>query len=217
MGRLRMRAGRWNSRTKPGPGVRSPPADPLASAKAAHLRNASPEGPGISPERRGKGFCYIGPDLKPVRDEATLQRIRSLVIPLAWRNVWICPIADGHIQTVGRDGKDRKQYRFHPRSREVRDETKFHLMLAFGAASQDSRTNLQSSRQRRIRADERVIRTDDAARSACQCAQRKCGTSVSMARAKSPGKISRPRIFHLAWNRSHGAATRSVWPGGSGE
>jgi DNA topoisomerase I len=126
-------AGR-NSKTRSGLYVRPLASDPLASAKAAHLRYVAAEGPGISRKRRGKGFCYIGPDLKPVCDGATLQRIRSLVIPPAWRNVWICPTADGHIQAVGRDAKGRKQYRYHPRYREVRDETKFDRMLAFGTA-----------------------------------------------------------------------------------
>jgi len=109
------------------------PADPLASAKAAHLRYVTGEGPGISRKRRGKGFYYVGPGSKPVRDEATLQRIRSLVIPPAWENVWICPSENGHIQAIGRDARGRKQYRYHPRYREVRDENKFGRLLAFGA------------------------------------------------------------------------------------
>jgi DNA topoisomerase-1 len=69
-----------------------------------------------------------------VRDKATLARIRSLVIPPAWANVWICPTANGHIQAVGRDARGRKQYRYHPRYREVRDEVKYGRLLAFGAA-----------------------------------------------------------------------------------
>src|SRR5579872_2871376 len=109
-------------------------SDPLTSAKAAHLRYVTGEGPGISRKRRGKGFHYVGPDSKPVRDKATLDRIRSLVIPPAWQNVWICPSANGHIQAVGRDAKRRKQYRYHPRYREVRDENKFGRMLAFESA-----------------------------------------------------------------------------------
>lgn len=106
----------------------------MASAKAAHLKYVAAEVPGISRQRRGKGFYYIGPDSKRARDKATLQRIRLLVIPPAWQNVWICPTADGHIQAVGRDAKGRKQYRYHTRYREVRDEAKFDRMLAFGAA-----------------------------------------------------------------------------------
>lgn len=115
-------------------GVSLVPADPLASAKAAHLRYVTGEGPGIIRKRRGRGFYYLGQDLKAVRDKATLQRIASLVIPPAWQNVWICPTENGHIQAVGRDAKGRKQYRYHPRYREVRDENKFGRLLAFGAA-----------------------------------------------------------------------------------
>jgi DNA topoisomerase I len=129
-----MRPQAGNSRTKPRPYVRIPSSDPLASAKAAHLRYVASEGPGISRQRRGKGFTYVGPDSRPVRDRRTLARIRSLAIPPAWQNLWICPTADGHIQAVGRDARGRKQYRYHPRYREVRDGTKFDRMLAFGAA-----------------------------------------------------------------------------------
>ncbi len=109
-------------------------ADPLGSAKAAHLRYVTGDGPGIVRKRQGKGFIYIGPDAKPVRDKATLERIRSLVIPPAWENVWICPTENGHIQAVGRDARGRKQYRYHARYREVRDEAKYGRLLAFGAA-----------------------------------------------------------------------------------
>ncbi len=109
-------------------------ADPLASAKAAGLRYVTGDGPGILRKRRGKSFYYVGPDSKPVRDKAALQRIRSLVIPPAWENVWICPLDSGLIQAIGRDARGRKQYRYHARYREIRDETKFGRMLAFGAA-----------------------------------------------------------------------------------
>jgi DNA topoisomerase-1 len=105
----------------------------LASAKAAGLRYVTGEGPGILRRRRGKGFSYVGVDAKPVRERSTLERIRSLVIPPAWTDVWICPFETGHIQAVGRDARGRKQYRYHPRYREVRDESKFGRMEAFGA------------------------------------------------------------------------------------
>lgn len=106
----------------------------MASAKAAHLRYVTGQGPGIVRKRRGKGFYYVGANSKPVRDLHTLNRIRSLGIPPAWSNVWICPFDKGHIQAVGRDARGRKQYRYHPRYREVRDATKYDRMLAFGAA-----------------------------------------------------------------------------------
>ncbi len=69
-----------------------------------------------------------------VRDAETLARIHGLVIPPAWTDVWICPIANGHLQATGHDARGRKQYRYHPRWREVRDEEKYGRMLAFGAA-----------------------------------------------------------------------------------
>jgi DNA topoisomerase I len=106
----------------------------VASAKSVGLRYVTGQGPGIIRKRRGKGFYYVGANAKPVRDKHTLKRIRSLVIPPAWSNVWICPFDNGHIQAVGRDARGRKQYRYHSRYREVRDATKYDRMLAFGAA-----------------------------------------------------------------------------------
>lgn len=108
--------------------------DPLTSAKVAHLRYVTGDAPGISRKRDGKNFFYVGPDSKRVRDRKTLDRIQSLVIPPAWESVWICPFENGHIQAVGRDARGRKQYRYHPHYREVRDSAKFDHMLAFGAA-----------------------------------------------------------------------------------
>lgn len=109
------------------------PADPLAAAKAAHLRYVTGDGPGITRRRKGQTFAYFDVNEKPVHDTAILERVRSLVIPPAWENVWICPTENGHIQAVGRDARGRKQYRYHARYRQVRDETKFDRMIAFGA------------------------------------------------------------------------------------
>lgn len=80
----------------------------------------------------GKSFRYMGPDRKPLRNPKELQRIRALAIPPAWKNVWICPSRNGHIQAVGWDARGRKQYRYHPLYRQVRDEAKFGRMIAFG-------------------------------------------------------------------------------------
>ena len=85
-------------------------------------------------KRAGKGFYYIDAEGKRVRDAETLARIKSLVIPPAWTGVWICPNPKGHLQATGRDARGRKQSRYHPRWREVRDETKYERMLIFGAA-----------------------------------------------------------------------------------
>ncbi len=108
--------------------------DPVQSAKIAGLRYVSDRKPGIQRLRRGKSFRYVDPEGKPLRDEETLKRIRSLVIPPAWNDVWVCPLSNGHLQATGRDARGRKQSRYHPRWREVRDETKYEHMLAFGDA-----------------------------------------------------------------------------------
>jgi DNA topoisomerase-1 len=108
--------------------------DPEESAREAGLRYVTDEMPGIARRRAGKGFTYIGPDGKTLRDEEQLKRIRSLAVPPAWTNVWICADPRGHIQATGRDDRGRKQYRYHPRWRRVRDETKYGRMIAFGEA-----------------------------------------------------------------------------------
>jgi len=105
------------------------------------------EGPGIRRIRTGSSFRYVDAKGKPVRDEATLKRIRSLVIPPAWENVWISPTANGHIQAVGRDAKGRKQYRYHPEYRKVRDSTKFSRMLAFSDALPKIRKQVEADLQ----------------------------------------------------------------------
>ena len=104
------------------------------SAKAAGLRYVSDAAPGIARNVRHGGFSYAGADGRPVRDAATLARIRSLAVPPAWTGVWICPRADGHLQASGRDARHRKQYRYHPRWREIRDETKYGRMAHFARA-----------------------------------------------------------------------------------
>jgi DNA topoisomerase-1 len=134
------------SDAEPGPSLHpmrrkqpSPPAilevitDPAESAKSAHLRYVTDARPGIRRLRRGKGFRYQNPDGSTVADRDTLARIKSLVIPPAWNDVWICAIANGHLQATGRDAKGRKQGRYHPRWRQVRDETKYERMLLFGS------------------------------------------------------------------------------------
>ncbi|MFC7539097.1 DNA topoisomerase IB [Siccirubricoccus deserti] len=103
--------------------------DAREAASEAGLRYVSDEAPGIGRRRVGKGFSYRQPQGGPVRDAATLRRIRALAIPPAWTQVWICPHPEGHIQATGRDQKGRKQYRYHPRWREVRDAAKYDHMV----------------------------------------------------------------------------------------
>ena len=85
--------------------------------------------PGIRRHRHGRGFTYIGPDGEVIRSRDALKRFRSLVIPPAWTDVWICPHEDGHLQVTARDGRGRKQYRYHPQFRQQRDGTKFERMF----------------------------------------------------------------------------------------
>jgi DNA topoisomerase-1 len=108
--------------------------DPQVSAKAAGLRYGTDASPGIRRRRVGKSFTYLDVDGTQLRDPQELQRIKSLGIPPAWTKVWICPMPHGHLQATGYDAKGRKQYRYHPRWRDVRDETKYGRMLAFGEA-----------------------------------------------------------------------------------
>jgi DNA topoisomerase-1 len=113
---------------------------PPQSAKLAGLRYVSDASPGIRRRRSGRGFSYRDAEDRLIRDRSVLRRIRALVIPPAWTDVWICPLPNGHIQATARDAKGRKQYRYHARWREVRDENKYDRMIAFGEALPALRT-----------------------------------------------------------------------------
>jgi DNA topoisomerase I len=104
---------------------------PEESAKEAGLRYTNDGRPGIRRVRRGSSFAYLTPEGRPLRDQAELQRIKALVIPPAWTDVWICPDPRGHLQASGRDARGRKQYRYHARWRQVRDETKYDRLIGF--------------------------------------------------------------------------------------
>jgi DNA topoisomerase-1 len=106
----------------------------LAAAKEAGLRYVSDQRPGYRRKSKGKHFEYFDTDEKPIRDEQRLLRIKRLAIPPAWTDVWICPSPNGHIQATGRDARGRKQYRYHERWREVRDENKFERLAQFAKA-----------------------------------------------------------------------------------
>jgi len=134
-------------------------ADPKASAQAAGLRYVMDTRPGIRRVRAGGGFRYTGPDGKTVRDKETLARIKSLVIPPAWVRVWICPVANGHLQATGRDARGRKQSRYHPRWREVRDGTKYERMKDFAAALPAIRARVKEDLGRQGLPREKVLAT----------------------------------------------------------
>jgi DNA topoisomerase-1 len=108
--------------------------DSILAAKAAGLRYVDDRMPGIRRKRSGSSFGYYSTDGTRIRDEAELSRIRRLAVPPAYDQVWICPIPNGHVQATGRDARGRKQYRYHPRWREVRDATKYHRAVEFAAA-----------------------------------------------------------------------------------
>src|SRR5437764_15315476 len=90
------------------------PISSIQSAQSAGLQYVTDDSPGIRRQRAGKGFRYLDAAGRQVRDPRELRRILSLVIPPAWRDVWICPLANGHIQATGRDERGRKQYKYHP-------------------------------------------------------------------------------------------------------
>lgn len=101
----------------------------MGSAAAAGLRYVTDAMPGIRRQRHGRGFTYTDPDGQIIRSREMINRFRSLVIPPAWTDVWICPQEDGHLQVTARDARGRKQYRYHPGFRQYRDGTKFERMF----------------------------------------------------------------------------------------
>lgn len=117
----------------PRAGVRITP-ESIEAAKSAGLRYVVDTAPGITRRAAGRGFVYRDSNGKTVSDEPTLRRIKRLAIPPAWREVWICPTENGHIQATGRDARGRKQYRYHADWQTTRDETKYERVVAFGEA-----------------------------------------------------------------------------------
>lgn len=106
----------------------------VETAKSAGLRYVSDAKPGFRRIGSNRVFRYLDTNGRVIRNADTLGRIKRLAIPPAWTDVWICPVAEGHLQAVGRDARGRKQYRYHPQWREARDETKYHRMAAFAKA-----------------------------------------------------------------------------------
>jgi DNA topoisomerase I len=144
-------------RRPPKPAAAPPP--PQESAAEAGLRYVSDTSPGIRRKRSGTGFTYVGQDGKRIADQKTVERIRKLAIPPAYTDVWICPSPNGHLQATGRDARGRKQYRYHPRWREVRDETKFGRMVAFSEVLPKIRAQVDADLARSGLPRERVLAT----------------------------------------------------------
>ena len=135
----------------------SPPALSRDAARKIGLRYVSDREPGIVRKPAGRYFRYLDPQGSRVNDTATLERIRSLVIPPAWTEVWICPREDGHLQAVGRDARRRKQYRYHDSYRQIRDETKFNRMAVFGAALPKIRSQIQKDLSSRGMCKQKIL------------------------------------------------------------
>lgn len=133
--------------------------DPAEAAREAGLRYTTDDEPGIRRVRHGKRFEYVEPGGKRVRDAATLDRIRSLVIPPAWEDVWITTHPLGHLQATGRDARGRKQHRYHARWREVRDANKFDRMVGFGKSLPRIRSRVARDLRRKGLPKEKVVAT----------------------------------------------------------
>ena len=127
------------------------------AAEAAQLRHVSDRHSGIARQRTKAGFRYRDADGTIIHDRATLERIRRLAVPPAWNDVWICPSENGHIQATGRDARGRKQYRYHPRWRAVRDRTKYEHMLEFGRSLPAIRRRVEADLARPGLPREKVI------------------------------------------------------------
>lgn len=133
--------------------------DGRAAAREAGLRYVTDSLPGIRRIRCGAGFRYLKPNGRRLTSQRELARIKALVIPPAWEDVWICPLENGHLQATGRDAKQRKQSRYHVKWQEVRDGTKYDRMLAFGHALPRLRRRIKRDLARRGLSREKVLAT----------------------------------------------------------
>lgn len=143
----------------PSPAATAALADPPAAAKLAGLRYVNDGAPGITRQRDGEAFRYLTPHGAVIDDAATLARIKSLAIPPAWTDVWICKLDNGHLQATGRDAKRRKQYRYHPRWRSLRDEVKYERMINFGKVLPDIRRRVDDALRKPGLPREKVLAT----------------------------------------------------------
>jgi DNA topoisomerase-1 len=141
------------------PGASPAIKESVADARAAGLRYGTDAAPGITRVGTGRTFRYLFADGRPVRDRKTLERIRKLVIPPAYRDVWISADPLSHLQATGRDARGRKQYRYHERWRAVRDETKFDRMLAFSKLLPGIRRRIDSDLAQKKMTREKILAT----------------------------------------------------------
>ena len=132
-------------------------ADPRVSAEEAGLRYVTDTMPGVRRRRAGRGFSYVGPDGDRITDPDRIAWFDRLAVPPAWTDVWISPIKRGHIQATGRDARGRKQYRYHPRWREIRDEAKYGRLIEFARALPRIRRRTDRDLRRRGLPREKVL------------------------------------------------------------
>src|SRR5213594_1413116 len=133
--------------------------DSVEAAEEAGLEYVSDDRPGYARRAKNGEFEYLDTQGKRIRDEQRLLRIKRLAIPPAWTNVWICPSPTGHIQATGRDARRRKQYRYHERWRELRDENKFDRLAAFAKALPKIRRRVAHDMRLRGLPREKVLAT----------------------------------------------------------
>lgn len=133
--------------------------EPRDAAESAGLRYVTDDRPGIRRRKSGKGWSFSKADGTRISDPDVIKRIKSLVIPPAWTEVWICPFANGHIQATGRDARGRKQYRYHPAFREVRESTKYEHVVAFANALPAIRERVRTDMSKRGLPREKVLAT----------------------------------------------------------
>lgn len=133
------------------------PDDPELNAEEAGLRYVTDALPGVRRRRAGKGFVYIGPGGKRITDADRIAWFKRLAIPPAWSDVWISPVRGGHLQATGRDARGRKQYRYHPRWREVRDEAKYGRLVDFARSLPKMRRRTDRDLRRRGLPREKVL------------------------------------------------------------
>ena len=131
--------------------------DPEKSAQRAGLQYVHDDKPGISRRKSGKGYSYKDVSGQTISDPKIRERINALAIPPAYQDVWICPDPDGHIQATGLDEKGRKQYRYHPRWSQVRDEAKFARLIAFAHALPAIRERTGADMRRKTLSREKVL------------------------------------------------------------
>jgi DNA topoisomerase-1 len=133
--------------------------DPAEVAEEAGLRYVSDNQPGYTRRKRGKKFIYFDTTGKEIKDEARILRLNRLAIPPAYKDVWICPSPNGHLQATGIDDRGRKQYRYHERWRQQRDENKYEKMIVFGRALPKIRRRLARDLKKRGLPREKVLAT----------------------------------------------------------